>query len=42
MKKTLLIFALALLAVSQMAAQDYDYIPFVREGVKWVCDYEVN
>ncbi len=38
MKKTLLIFALALLAVTQMAAQDYDYIPFVREGVKWVCD----
>lgn len=35
MKKTLLIFALALLAVSQMAAQD-GYLSIDREGVKWV------
>ena len=38
-KSYLFIIMFALLAVSQMAAQDYDYIPFVREGVKWVCMY---
>ena len=38
-KNYLLIIMFALLAVTQMAAQDYDYIPFVREGVKWVCMY---
>ena len=30
---------LALLGMSQVVAQDSDYIPFVREGVKWVCYY---
>jgi len=37
MKKTLLITMLALLGMSQMLAQEYEYVPFVREGVKWVC-----
>ena len=31
---------LALLGITQAAAQDYEYVPFVREGVKWV--YFVN
>ena len=39
MKKTLLIFLLALLGMSQLSAQEYEYVPFVREGVKWVCFY---
>ena len=38
MKKTLLITMLALLGMSQMLAQEYEYVPFVREGVKWICD----
>jgi len=38
MKKTLLISILALLGMTQAAAQEYEYVPFVREGVKWVCD----
>ena len=29
---------LALLGMTQAAAQEYEYVPFVREGVKWVCD----
>lgn len=36
MKKTILITLFALLGVTQMVAQEYEYIPFVREGVKWV------
>ena len=36
MKKTLLITLLALLGMSQAAAQSDDYLPIVREGVKWV------
>ena len=36
MKKTLLISMLALLGMTQTVAQDYEYVPFVREGVKWV------
>ena len=39
MKKTLLISILALLGLTQAAAQEYEYIPFVREGVKWVYFY---
>ena len=39
MKKTLLITMLALLGMSQMLAQEYEYVPFVREGVKWVYWY---
>ena len=38
MKKTLLLSILALLGMTQAAAQEYEYVPFVREGVKWVCD----
>ena len=30
---------LALLGMTQMAAQESDYLPFVREGVKWVYKY---
>ena len=36
MKKTILITLLALLGMIQMVAQEYEYVPFVREGVKWV------
>ncbi len=39
MKKTLLITLFALLGLSQAAAQEYEYVPFVREGVKWVYFY---
>ena len=38
MKKTILFTMLALLGMIQAAAQEYEYVPFVREGVKWVCD----
>ncbi|MBR3728099.1 MAG: hypothetical protein IKN10_03885, partial [Muribaculaceae bacterium] len=38
MKKTILITILALLGMTQAVAQEYEYVPFVREGVKWVCD----
>ena len=40
MKKTILFTMLALLGMIQAAAQEYEYVPFVREGVKWV--YFVN
>ena len=36
MKKTLLTMLLALLGMTQAAAQDGDYLPIAREGVKWV------
>lgn len=40
MKKTLILTLLALLGLTQAMAQEYEYIPFVREGVKWVyCIY---
>ena len=39
MKKTILITLLALLGMSQAVAQEYEYVPFVREGVKWVYYY---
>ena len=39
MKKTILMMLLALLGMTQMVAQEHEYIPFVREGVKWVCSY---
>ena len=42
MKKTLLITMLALLCMTQAVAQEYEYVPFVREGVKWfynISDY---
>ena len=31
---------LALLGMSLLGAQEYEYVPFVREGVKWVYYYE--
>ena len=40
MKKLLLLSILAMLGMTQLAAQDdYEYVPFVREGVKWVYSY---
>ena len=36
MKKLFLISMLALLGMPQAVAQEYEYVPFVREGVKWV------
>ena len=39
MKKTILITMLALLGMTQAVAQEYEYVPFVREGVKWVYYY---
>ena len=35
MKNILVFSMLALLSMSQAVAQDYEYVPFVREGVKW-------
>ena len=40
MKKTLLLTFLALLGMTQAVAQEYEYVPFVREGVKWVYFYD--
>ena len=40
MRKSLLLTLLALLGMTQMAAQEYEYVPFVREGVKWVYFYD--
>ena len=43
MKKTILFTLLALLGMTQAVAEDYEYVPFVREGVQWVyciCNYE--
>ena len=37
MKRILILAMLVLLGMTQLAAQDYEYVPFVREGVKWVC-----
>jgi hypothetical protein len=37
MKKHFIISLLALLGFSQAMSQEYEYVPFVREGVKWVC-----
>ena len=34
MKKLFLILMLALLGMTQLAAQEYESVPFVREGVK--------
>ena len=42
MKKTILFSILALLGMTQAVAQDYEYVPFVREGVKWVYIYVEN
>ena len=40
MKTKLLLLILALLGMSQAVAQEYEYVPFVREGVKWVYFYD--
>ncbi len=39
MKKIILLLTLTLLGMTQLAAQEYEYVPFVREGVKWVYSY---
>ena len=39
MKKLILLSMLALLGMFQLGAQEYEYVPFVREGVKWVYHY---
>ena len=42
MKRLLIIATLTLLGLTQAAAQEYEYVPFVREGVKWfynISDY---
>ena len=36
MKKSIMILLLGVLGLSQAVAQEYEYVPFVREGVKWV------
>ena len=36
MSKKILMVLIALLGVTQVVAQEHEYIPFVREGVKWV------
>ena len=38
--KKLMTLLLALLGFSQVIAQEYEYVPFVREGVKWVYYYD--
>ena len=40
MKKGIALSLLALLVITQLTAQDFEYVPFVREGVKWVCYYD--
>ena len=51
MKKVIIFSMLTLLSITQLGAQEYEYVPFVREGVKWVYsiqdyhfeeDYETN
>ncbi len=42
MKKIIMILMLSLLGITQMVAQEYEYVPFVREGVKWVYEVRVN
>ena len=39
MKKSIIILLLVLLDMTQAVAQEYEYVPFVREGVKWVYYY---
>ena len=35
MKKSIIILLFTLLGMTQAVAEDYEYVPFVREGVKW-------
>ena len=39
MKKSIFIPLFAIIGFIQAIAQDYEYVPFVREGVKWVYFY---
>ena len=39
MRKTILLTMLAMLGMTQAVAQEYEYVPFVREGVKWMYIY---
>jgi len=39
MKKLLLFVILVFAGMTQAVAQEYEYVPFVREGVKWVYYY---
>lgn len=41
MKKTLLFALLAVMGMGQAVAQEYEYVPLVREGVKWVCFHDL-
>ena len=36
MKKSIIILLFTLLGMTQAVSEDYEYVPFVREGVKWV------
>ena len=40
MRKIILISIMALLGMAQAMAQVYEYVPFVREGIKWVYFYD--
>ena len=40
MRRKLFILLFALCGMAQAAAQEYEYVPFVREGVKWVYSIE--
>lgn len=40
MKKYLIVVFLALMGLIQSLAQENGYVPFVREGVQWICYYE--
>jgi hypothetical protein len=40
MKKNILFIALSFLSLIQISAQEYEYVPLVREGVKWVYYYD--
>ena len=42
MRRILLLAAVLLGVTQQSIAQDYEYIPLVREGVKWVCAYKIS
>ncbi len=37
--KNIIVLLLSVLGMSQAVAQEYEYVPFVREGVKWVYSY---
>ena len=42
MKKLTFLTIISLMGMIQLAAQDYEYVPFVREGVKWVYYHEYD